>query len=207
MLKERVLVDAENIVHFSEQSDAIAAIASPGVAAAVWRRQPVCGFQYWIDRLDPARLPSARVILRPGNALKVMEQLCVAAGTPENAEREWLIGDVAALTDLYAKVVKTQYIQLRLDVETTNACTKFHVDALTARLVCTYRGRGTQYGIAHDKADPARVFTLATGAPMIVRGTQWLDSQWPRFVHRSPPIEGTGETRLLLVLDPVAASC
>ncbi|WP_461406132.1 DUF1826 domain-containing protein [Falsiruegeria mediterranea] len=40
-------------------------------------------------------------------------------------------------------------------------------------------------------------------APILLRGTLWPDQSKSRLVHRSPPIEGTGEARLLLVLDPV----
>ncbi|MEM7671620.1 MAG: DUF1826 domain-containing protein, partial [Pseudomonadota bacterium] len=74
---------------------------------------------------------------------------------------------------------------------------------VTARLVCTYRGTGTQYGISPDGRDPQRVFTVPTGAPICLRGTEWPDDQTSGLLHRSPPIEGTGETRLVLVLDPI----
>ena len=39
---------------------------------------------------------------------------------------------------------------------------------------------------------------------MILRGTNWPSAAKPGLLHRSPPIEGTGETRLVLVLDPIA---
>ena len=95
------------------------------------------------------------------------------------------------------------FLRLRLDVVTTNACPKFHIDAVTARLVCTYRGTGTQYGISTDGADPRRVFIVPTGSPILLRGTLWPEMPSSGLLHRSPPIEGTGETRLVLVLDPV----
>jgi hypothetical protein len=99
--------------------------------------------------------------------------------------------------------MSAQYLRLRLDVVTTNACRKFHIDALMARLVCTYRGSGTQYGISVDGADPARVFQVQTGSPILLRGTLWPQDPPSGLLHRSPPIEGTGESRLVLVLDPV----
>ncbi|EEE38158.1 hypothetical protein RKLH11_1999 [Rhodobacteraceae bacterium KLH11] len=95
------------------------------------------------------------------------------------------------------------FLRLRLDVVTTNACRRFHIDAITARLVCTYRGTGTQYGVSTDGADPQRVFTVQTGSPILLRGTLWPAEPPSGLLHRSPPIEGTGETRLVLVLDPV----
>jgi hypothetical protein len=44
---------------------------------------------------------------------------------------------------------------------------------------------------------------VATGAPILLRGTLWPGDPPSGLMHRSPPIEGTGETRLVLVLDPV----
>jgi len=36
-----------------------------------------------------------------------------------------------------------------------------------------------------------------------MRGTLWPAKPATGLLHRSPPIEGSGETRLLLVLDPI----
>jgi hypothetical protein len=72
-----------------------------------------------------------------------------------------------------------------------------------ARVLCTYGGTGTQYGIFTDGDKPSRVFTVQTGAPILLRGPLWLAHPPSGLLHRSPPIEGTGETRLVLVLDPV----
>lgn len=194
---------AETGVVIVEEPEGLAAIRRPDVAAAIWHRQPLRAFQRWIDTLDPALLPSARLILRPADVRDAVTQLCDGAGMPDCASRVRLIDDVAALADLFGHVMRAPYLRLRLDVVTGNACRKFHVDSVTARLVCTYRGQGTQYGVSHDGSDPARVVTVATGSPMLLRGTAWPGTAPAGLVHRSPPIEGTGETRLLLVLDPV----
>lgn len=39
-------------------------------------------------------------------------------------------------------------------------------------------------------------------APDLLRGTLWLGKPASGLLHRSPLIEGTGETQLVLVLDP-----
>ena len=114
-----------------------------------------------------------------------------------------LIDDVAVLAQLFADVMRSPYLRVRLDVITTNACRKFHIDALTARLVCTYRGTGTQFGFSENGADPTDIETVPTGSPIVLRGTRWPETPSSGLRHRSPPIEGTGETRLVLVLDPI----
>lgn len=184
----------------------LAAIHRPETAAAIWRRHPAPGFQSWIDGLDPALLPAARVILRPAAARAAVAAACDSAGTPAGGPRDRLIDDIAALADLFAELVRATVLQLRLDVMTTDACRRFHVDRVTARLVCTYRGSGTQYGFAADGREPEHVHAVPTGAAMVLRGTLWPPCPDPGLRHRSPPIAGTGETRLVLVLDPAVAS-
>ena len=132
-----------------------------------------------------------------------MEQICEVAGTPDCPERRMLMDDAVALSALFADLMDAPYLRMRFDVVTTNACRKFHIDAVTARLVCTYVGTGTQYGCSAGDADPVDVFTVPTGAPILLRGTLWPETPKSGLLHRSPPIEGTGETRLLFVLDPV----
>ena len=127
----------------------------------------------------------------------------VGANLPAGPERDWLQKDIVRLADMFSGLMSATFLRLRLDVVTTNACRRFHIDAIAARLVCTYRGTGTQYGISTDGADPQRVFAVQTGSPILLRGTLWPAEPPSGLLHRSPPIEGTGETRLVLVLDPV----
>lgn len=183
--------------------DALGTFLSSGCAAAIWRRQPTRDFQDWIDGLAPDQLPNGRLILHSDAVQSAMTSLCDIARTPKGPERARLIDDVAALTQMFAVLMQAPYLRLRLQAVATNACRKFHIDAITARLVCTYRGTGTQYGVAADGGDPARVFTVPTGAPILLRGTLWPAEPAAGLRHRSPPIEGTGETRLVLVIDPV----
>ena len=105
---------------------------------AIWRRRPLPGFQSWLDALESERLPKARVILRPEDVRETAFLIFEASGTPECAERERMIDDAAALADIFAGLMCTPYLRLRFDVVTTNACRKFHIDAVTARLICTY---------------------------------------------------------------------
>ena len=179
----------------------LSSIHQPEGAAVIWRRGPVPRFQKWIDDLDPSCLPSGRLILRPDDVHEAALQTCEVSGTPTSEEREILVDDIATLADGFARITHAPYLRLRFDVVTSNACRRFHIDAVTARLVCTYRGPGTQYGISTDGAEPQRIFTVPTGAPIVLRGTRWPEKPKSGLLHRSPPIEGTGQTRLVVVLD------
>ncbi|MCV3273878.1 DUF1826 domain-containing protein [Roseobacter sinensis] len=190
-------------VAVADKPEDLKTFLQPGCAAAIWRRQPEPTFQKWIDTLDPSLLPKGRIVLRPDAVPSAVTALCDVAETPDCDERDQLVGDVSAIAEIFTGLMKAPYLRLRLQAVTTNACRKFHIDAITARLVCTYRGQGTQYGISTDGQDPARVFSVAKGAPILLRGTLWPEKPASGLLHRSPPIEGTGETRLVLVLDAV----
>jgi len=202
-LVREIVSDAAIGVGVADAPEGLSALHRPGCAAAIWRRQPLPGFQSWIEGLNAEELPNARVILRPEAVRDAAAEICDASSTPAGPDRERLVDDIAALADIFAGLMRARWLRLRLDAVTTNACRRFHIDAVTARLVCTYRGTGTQYGISTDGDEPSRVFTVPTGAPILLRGTLWPERPRSGLLHRSPPIEGTGETRLVLVLDPV----
>jgi O-acetyl-ADP-ribose deacetylase (regulator of RNase III) len=119
-------------------------------------------------------------------------------------ERDAFIAHAQQLSDAFMHVMKAPYLRLRFDAISHNACNRFHVDAMTARLICTCRGAGTQYGLSNAEGDPETVHTVPTGTAIVLRGKRWPPKAKVDLVHRSPPIQGTGQTRLVLVLDPIA---
>ncbi|MEP5762398.1 MAG: DUF1826 domain-containing protein [Litoreibacter sp.] len=195
--------DLGNCTTFATAPGGLSAIQQPACAATVWQRALAPRFQGWIDDLPPDQLPKARMIVRPEAVCDALIDIARHHGIPECSERDFLIEDVCALAFIFASVMKSTYLRVRFDVIQTNACRKFHIDSVTARLVCTYRGTGTQYGLSERGNDPEQIMTVPTGSPIILRGTRWSESPLSGLVHRSPPIAGTGETRLLLVLDPI----
>ncbi len=202
-LAPELLRDAAIGVAVVGNPEGLSPFLKPGCAAALWQRYVLPGFQNWIDGLDPDCLPRGRLILRPDAVPQAVARLCASAGMPVGPHRDHLVDDIAALADVFADLMQARWLRLRLDVVTTNACRRFHIDAVAARLVCTYRGTGTQYGNSPDEQDPARIVTVPTGAPILLRGTLWPARTETPLLHRSPPIEGTGEARLVLVLDPI----
>lgn len=177
-------------------------ITNPHCSAILWHREPLRSFQSWIDNQCPENLPRARVVLPVDAVHDAVSELAAASGLPEAQERSLLVDDISALANIFAGVVRTSFLRLRLDVVTTDACPKFHTDAVTARLICTYRGTGTEFGNAEDGSDPSEVFTAPTGSPLLLKGSLWPQKPKSSLLHRSPPIERTGQTRLVLVLDP-----
>ena len=52
-------------------------------------------------------------------------------------------------------------------------------------------------------SEPEEIHNVPIGSPIIMRGTLWRSGVTPNLLHRSPQIEGTGESRLVLILDPI----
>ena len=177
--------------------------ADPACAAAIWDRQVPPEVLAWLADLSAGVLPNARIVLQPAAVKDAVSHLCDLSGMPDTLQRAWLVEDVSDLASSFAALMQAAYVRLRLQAVTTNACRKFHLDAITGRLVCTYRGPGTQYGTSTTGEDPEHIRTVPTGAPILLRGSLWRPVPDSGLLHRSPPIEGTGETRFVLVLDPV----
>lgn len=181
--------------------DVLDGIGSLGCAVAIWQRSPTPTFQTWIDALEPSRLPQLRVTLPAEQGAEAVRIACDIHGLPDGSQRRFLADDIAELAVRFARVMDVDTIRLRLDVVTGNARRKFHLDTVATRLLCTYRGRGTEYGLFRPGGDPDPVERLSVGFVGLFRGRLWFSPNQSGIVHRSPSITGTGETRLLLVID------
>lgn len=85
---------------------------------------------------------------------------------------------------------------------------RFHADYVRARTITTYVGQGTQWidaarKIGDTPPDDDGIRRIETGAVAVFEGRLWLAN--PAVLHRSPPIAGSGERRLVLVIDPPPA--
>lgn len=113
-----------------------------------------------------------------------------------------LIADIAALANRFAELTGNSSLRVRLEGVTTNACKKVHADYTDVRLITTYAGPGTDF-VPHDAEDHGGNCCLErvpTGAVALFKGRLFGEGHAP-CLHRSPPIEGSGEARLVLVID------
>ena len=189
-----------------DQPDVLNAVWTEEAAVAIWHRQLDAGFHDWLADLRPEKLPKARLQLRPTEVKAEVLALCEHHGILDDTYCVALAEDTASLATLFARVMQVDQINLRFDVVDNNACRKFHQDNVPARLLCTYRGRGTQYGAITTGPDPDSIEEMATGSAGLFRGRLFPGAGSSDVYHRSPSIEGTGETRLLLVIDSSACT-
>jgi hypothetical protein len=123
--------------------------------------------------------------------------------------------DLGRLATMFFEISDGRDVTLRLEATDNDACRRFHVDRTHLRLLCTYRGPGTEW---LTEAQVDRV-AKANGAPNedivgcgepsqfepfwvgVMKGDVYPGNAGRGLVHRSPPIAGTGQTRVLFCLD------
>ena len=191
---------------------ALRAIAAPDVNVAVWqRRLPV----QLVTELDQwaATAPLAF------DGVLTAENCDLSQIAPKLSARHAAVlrADVRRLVGLFLELSEVTSFRLSFGAVCGNQCRKFHVDYLWLRLITTYVGPGTEW-LPDDAVDrqglqpsvesaqaanqkvvryPAEIRRAQAGDVVLLKGAQ--ASRLPA-VHRSPTIEGTGITRVVLTL-------
>ncbi|NVK35023.1 MAG: DUF1826 domain-containing protein [Rhodobacteraceae bacterium] len=186
-----------------KEAEILEHIARPAIAATIWKRKPTVDFQKWVDGLGRGHLPALRVILPVEQAESAVQAACDVKHLEPGPERDMLASDIGALAYIFGTIMDARSLQIRLDVCLGAMCPKFHLDNVTARLLCTYRGPGTQYVLEAEQNRSSCHSQLATGDVAIFKGHKWPSEEACSLLHRSPSMQhGTGP-RLLLVIDAV----
>lgn len=180
---------------------ALEAIRDPDISLAIWERSvPTDMIALLTPEIGQVRLTSALEGL-PAPLHAALDDVNYPIGAMRSALEE----DIVQLAHRFAIVMRTDAVEIRLERVTTNACRKWHADYVTARLITTYVGQGTQWidgdgSSPCDCGEPHDLRQLAAGDVAIFKGRHWDEAR--AAIHRSPPIEGSGEQRLLLVINP-----
>ena len=190
-------------VSFVDEIEGLAHLFDGNTAGVIWRRRMQRSMQSWLETLPVDQLPSGRIILPVLKVRSAVTELMNISKMPDCAERQLLLDDICLLAHEFDELFAPAYLRLRFDVVTTNKCPKFHIDHVVARLLCTYRGVGTEYSFLDDQKRPAEIFTTPNCAAIVLRGAKWPTDRANNLVHRSPEINDVNETRLLLVIDLV----
>ena len=207
MAAEARLVNVDHVAAASYPS-ILGAILDPAISLAIWRRQLSSPLADFIAHADLANFSGLRLTVALSDMPQMLSEALQSAGM--SALGASVLGtDIVHLARLYADAVDHDRLDVRLDRITGNACHKFHADYVRARLISTYRGPATQWleqGAGSDFQATGRVpedaiRSLETGDVALLKGRLW--SPEDALVHRSPPIAGSGEDRLLLVINQV----
>ncbi|MDP2246715.1 MAG: DUF1826 domain-containing protein, partial [Nitrosomonadales bacterium] len=140
---------------------------------------------------------------------------------PVSPGREDFAADIAFLAEMYGDLLGCPTIGLRLEVLSRAMCPRFHVDHTGIRLLCTYRGPGTEWleDTAADRSklgpasagmraedsdiilDQAGIHTVPPYAIALLKGTRWQGNLGRGIIHRSPAVSANTAPRVMLALD------
>lgn len=192
------------------------ALESTDVVLALWQRPMPPIVLQALDATASEALPAVDTEGPPSAVLADAEQSVRESGLALEQVKTWLLGDVDGLVHRVSRITGDRTLHLQLNVVSRDACRYFHIDAVPARLMCSYIGPGTQWidpsragrestgaaGTARILERPELIQHMRTGTVGVFRGG--LGSPpGEGLVHRSPPIEATGERRFVLNITPV----
>lgn len=204
------IMELSSPVCIGRSAEVLGDIVQSGVELAAWLRGPNPVWAEWLAAMPAEALPACRLEVAPGDAARLLNVQFDASGIPLGQPRDAFVTDIAGLVSRFAALAHTGTVRLRLDAITGDACRRWHRDCVPLRLVCTYRGPGTQWvppalgasALAQPDADAPQALVFDAGDVALFKGCGWPGQAHDGgIVHRSPRIAGTGITRLVLVLD------
>ncbi len=207
MMMETLLPAREGAIRLCQAASDFRALRQPDVELALWSRQAPPEIMAALAALPADVLPDGRVLAALDD-LPVALEAFFRPQSDTNALRSWLIADICTLAEAFADLTGSGEIDARLERVTGDACWKFHRDCVEARLITTYRGPGTEWvppaqseaALRDQKAYRGPLNRFAPFAVGVFKGS--CAGPGSGIVHRSPSLIGTGETRLLLCLNP-----
>lgn len=121
--------------------------------------------------------------------------------------------DLLRLLVLARSLAPSAGLRIRLETKASEGCSLFHVDNVPLRLICTYRGAGTQWlpDTAFDRCglgrgnndfvhDWSELCQMPTGAVAVLKGLRFPGQDKLALVHRSPPADAAFP-RVLVAID------
>lgn len=114
--------------------------------------------------------------------------------------------DIQWLLELYGDLIGCDAVGVRFEVLSEAMCPGFHVDQCGIRLICTYRGPGTEWALPGTRnwsatAAQATVEQATAFSIVLVKGGLWQGNAGRGGIHRSPALPAGAPPRLLLTLD------
>lgn len=213
--------------HIGPGAESFEVIKDPDKNLVIWSREPDLGLRLWLEsqlhelRWAEARVPivDQRLDLSP-----LVEKL------PCHPMRDKLLADLDHLGRCFVRLLPTgamMKLKASLGPVLDDQCRKLHVDWVLLRMLTTYIGPGTEWlpNAAVDRehvgasaccpTDANRAIMRApnalrrarAGEVLLMKGEAWPGNTGKGLVHRSPAIEGLGETlsaRLVFTLSALA---
>jgi hypothetical protein len=200
---------------FVDHAADLGCIHDASINLSIWRRSDAPRFTRLAAHLRAHdHDPPEPIVSRLGGT----REASAAAATLVPCDQDYarlLRDELKLLVPLFCRIAGTKACRVRFDFLAHNGCKKFHCDWVRLRLLSTYHGPGTEYLPEHavNRAklgrgtneeicrDPSAIRRMARGHVGLFKGEAYPGNAGAGIVHRSAPIETSGRTRLLLVLN------
>ncbi len=197
-----------------DQPDVLYRVRDPGVNLGLWRRPAAPAIVRELSTLQATDLPDVRCKTSRESFGEDLSYLFRQQGLEPASFGNWRI-DLARIAEVFFELCEERDVLLRLETTDDDGCRRFHADRTHLRLLCTYRGAGTEW-LSDGQVDRAALTNgapnhdiLRSGHPLqfepfwvgVLKGDTYPGNAGHGLVHRSPPIAGTGQTRVLFCLD------
>ena len=189
-------------------------IFDPEIQLAQWRRPTEPLVVDWLAAHASDLGSGLRQMLTPGQQPDL-------GHLPAGAGRNALTADIALLAEMLCELLDAESIGFRLEVAGKAMCPRLHVDRVGIRLLCTYRGPGTEW--VEDASVDRRFLGAASGgqpdetsglllaghrieaippfAVALLKGNLWQGNVGRGILHRSPAAATEQAPRILLAMD------
>ncbi|MBO6555312.1 MAG: DUF1826 domain-containing protein [Pseudomonadales bacterium] len=198
----------------SASSDVLGKIVDPGVNLCVWQRDPSVEIRDEIAGLQPKQLRDVRCQTSTHNFDNDIRAVLHDGGLDASGFPHFL-ADLSRVAAPFFAVTEGREVKFRLLTTDQDDCRRFHVDYRYLRLLCTYQGPGTEWltdaqadrdayenGGSNEEiirfGEPSRLEQFWVG---ILKDDAYPNNQGKGLVHRSPPVSGSGQTRVVFCLD------
>ncbi len=212
---ELLTATADTPAHVSGDHPAVLRhIVNPGVNLCLWQRPALPAVTGELSSLNASHLPDVRCWTSSASFDADVSRLLQQQGLDPFALKNWRT-DLWRLADPFFSMSEGRVVALRMVTTDGNGCRRFHVDRTRLRLLCTYRGPGTEWltdaqvDRAAQRSGASNVRIIRFGEQVrfqpfwvgILKGDAYPGNAGRGLVHRSPPIAGSGQTRVLFCLD------
>lgn len=187
-------------------------IFDPDIQLAQWQRPVDTFIAGWLDAHVDDLGSGFRQALAPGQRPDLSR-------LPSGPGREALADDLTLLAEMLGELLDAATIGIRLEVIRQAMCPRLHVDRVGIRMLCTYRGPGTEW-VDDAYVDRRFLGAAAGGQPDIssglllpghhiesippftvalLKGSLWQGNVGRGIVHRSPAVPQP--PRVLVAMD------
>ncbi len=180
-------------------------ILGAGIQVCAWQRQADPRLEEWLASLDEFVGATILEIMKP-------EQRPELAALPGSRERSLLADDLALQGSALCDLLGCPAYGVRVVRTRDTMCPGWHVDRVSMRAVCTYRGPGTQWltdqsidrgGLRDGSTEDADFVFAAVGDVVLLKGAQWPGNEHLGAIHRSPDVPAAVGARTVATLDPL----